>query len=346
MKFRILSLDGGGLKGHLTIGVLKELNRLLDTDIVDQFDLIAGTSTGGLLACGLSLSKTRSSHIVSTEYEIDKIQSMYNQMGPSIFPSGPYAINRLLRNCKSLLRPKYNSKHLQSSVRSFFKTARLSDCGVPIVIPAYDVLGERPLIYSSRFINRSSNDFNLNKNYLLSDICLATSAAPTYLTSVRLKQYWDSNNQAKYVECIDGGVFLNNPALYAILEVISNSTDPLYVSRLGVDKIRFEDISVLSIGTGDSIQVGNTKKNWGKIRWAFHIAGTMMQSSSQITDAQISSLLEERYFRIDIPLSKKYSGMDDSREKTKKAWESALDKHFVSDKPKKSQLIDFISDSK
>ena len=344
MAFRILSLDGGGLKGLITIGILREIEGYTGIQLRDSFDLVAGTSTGGLIACALALSNMRKAG-VGDAFSLENVHILYTERASRIFPRRQSRIGRGVQKLRSLFRPKYDPRGLRDTIEDFFGDASLADCGTAVVIPAYDVISERPLVFTSRYVNRTSVGFSPNRNSLIADICMATTAAPTYFPSMPTVHYGENDGFATKVECIDGGVYLNNPALYALSEVLSNSSDTLYTARNGGQQVTLDNIHLLSIGTGDTFKGSGGRDNWGLVQWGKRIAETMLQSSSQIVDQQLRSLLGNRYHRIDIPLSEEHCSMDDSRGATRLAWEKAMNKYFVKDPVRRGALIDFIRDS-
>lgn len=185
---QILSLDGGGLKGLFSAAVLEGLERDLQTTILDHFDLIAGTSTGGLiaLALGAGLSTT-------------EIVDFYTSRGPEIFPGR----GRL----RQLLRSKHAPGPLGTALREVLGERRLWESRCRLLIPSYSLDAGDVYLFKTPHHPRLRRDYRER----MLDVAMATTAAPTYLPAFEL-----SNNRL-----VDGGVWANNPALIAVTEALS-----------------------------------------------------------------------------------------------------------------------------
>jgi uncharacterized protein len=186
--FQILSLDGGGLKGLFAAAVLAELEADLGVRIVDHFDLIAGTSTGGLVALALGAGYTPA-----------EVVEFYVERGPEIF-SRP---RTLIGHC---WRPKHKAARLRSALEAFFGDRRLGDSTVRLLIPSYSL--ERDDVYI--FKTPHSRELARDWRETMVDVGLATSAAPTYFSPARLRNH----------RLIDGGVWANNPSILAVAEAV------------------------------------------------------------------------------------------------------------------------------
>jgi patatin-like phospholipase/acyl hydrolase len=202
-RFQILSLDGGGIKGLFSAAVLAAIEEDLGTNVLDHFDLIAGTSTGGIIALGLGLGM-RPREIVQ----------FYVAEGPTIFG------NRLgWRNALKWVFRKYPQKRLMQSLQSCFKDARLGDSKVRLVIPTY-CLGDDDV-----YLFRTPHHAMLRRDCKVAmwKVALATSAAPTFFPSCR---HVDS------LRLIDGGVWANNPTMVAVVEAIKTLCVPREAIRV------------------------------------------------------------------------------------------------------------------
>lgn len=229
-RFQILALDGGGLKGLFAAAVLAALEKDLGHPLSDHFDLIAGTSTGGIIALGLGAGLTPREIV---EFYIDK--------GPVIFPD---ALHRL-RSVRHLARSKYGSGDLRAAVQEIFGDALLGDSTKRLVVPAYNLDADEVYIFKTAHHEKLRRDYRVP----LWEVAMATSAAPTYLPAFSLLE--------GRVRLVDGGVWANNPVVVAIAEA---------VSMLGVP---LERIRVLSIGTSsETVQRKLWLNNGGLIQWA------------------------------------------------------------------------------
>jgi patatin-like phospholipase/acyl hydrolase len=316
--FRILSIDGGGLRGIVVVEILKwiETNILKienpNASIHNSFDLFAGTSTGGLIACALTISDKDGQNPLYTLEDIGKI---YEEKGKSIFPLCLSAAERSYTWIQNKFGPKYDVDGLLKVLNEKFENKRILDCSKNIFIPTYDVSKFRPIYFTSRRAKLAAleNHRNASKfNCKLTDICLATSAAPTYFPSFPLA-YSDESGYNDNLNCIDGGVYMNNPALAAYIEVLSN---PLYYR--GEHKIDEKDIYILSIGTGKVTRTISEKegKKWGEMKWAKKVIDAAMLGSSQTVEEQLHSILPNRYLRINLDIDSQFSELDDSSTET------------------------------
>jgi uncharacterized protein len=210
--FRILALDGGGLRGAFTAAVLAKWDEMLGVGggngIVKHFDLVAGTSTGAILAIGLGLGKTPR-----------EILDFYREEGPRIFPK-----NRELRHW---IKSKHDAVTLEQTLKKVFGAKRLRESCCRLVLPTVRARNG----VAEAIVTPHSPDRAGHQAILAVEAALASSAAPTYFDAVEVK---DPISNATY---IDGGVWANNPVLPAIAEAVRHLKIPL------------DRIDVLSVGT-------------------------------------------------------------------------------------------------
>lgn len=320
--FRILSIDGGGLRGILVAKILQWIEEnVLGQDtagkqrsIVDSFDLFAGTSTGGLIACALTVSDTTGLPI----YSLKDICDIYEHSGSTIFPFSSNKFQKSYKWLQNKFGPKYSRDGLTKVLQGKLAGKRILDCSKNILVPTYDVGRFRPVQFTSRVAKQQSLTFNANAdkyNCTLLDVCYATSAAPTYFPS-HVFEYTDSDGRNDTLNCIDGGIHLNNPALAAYAEVLKHWD----YYRIG-QKIVPEDIHILSIGTG-IVPKHITKKSgerWGEIRWAKNVIAAAMLGNSQNVEDQLRIMMgPHRYYRINLDIDPIFAEMDDSSPATTK----------------------------
>lgn len=191
-RFQILSLDGGGIKGLFSAAVLAAIEEDLGINIVDHFDLITGTSTGGIIALGLGLGM-RPREIVE----------FYLAKGPQIFPRW-YGLKWL----QHLISHKFSQKPLTQALKGYFKDKRLADSKKRLVIPSYNLGADDVYLFKTPHHERLRRDYKVP----MWKVALATSAAPTYFPPC---QEIDS------IRLIDGGVWANNPTMIGIVEAVS-----------------------------------------------------------------------------------------------------------------------------
>ena len=202
-RFQILALDGGGIKGIFAAAVLAAIEEDLGTSVVQHFDLIAGTSTGGIIALGLGLGLTPR-----------QILDFYIDEGPLIF-----ADRFRTRGIRQLLSTKFSSAALVAALQRRFGNKRFRESLKRLVIPAYN-LGEDDV-----YIFRTAHHDRLKHDYKVPawQVALSTSAAPTFFPCAR---------EVDKLRLIDGGVWANNPSMVAIVEAQGTLDVPLSAIRL------------------------------------------------------------------------------------------------------------------
>jgi uncharacterized protein len=317
MPFRILSIDGGGLRGLLPLLILEEIEAKTGKPIADSFDLISGTSTGGIIACAITL---RDPSTKKLKFSLQQVRSFYEKYGSTIFYDKAI-------NVGNLLYPKYYSHYFEAVLKHFFDSFRLQDCQTPLLIPSFKIDDFSPFYFTSRYVTPGSAENDAGKNFTLIDICRSTAAAPTYFSSHYI-EYLEQNAHAKSCNLIDGGVFVNNPALAALAEVLNHGNDVLY-KRDKTEDIKIDDIYLMSLGTGLSTQsiTRSQGQKWGKVQWAPRLIEIMMQGNSVSVHEQIKVLLKkEQYLRLNVHLPDSLTRMDDSSLNT----QQGLNKLFLS----------------
>jgi predicted acylesterase/phospholipase RssA len=223
-KRRILALDGGGIKGAFAAAFLETIEEATGKRIADHFDLIAGTSTGGIIALGLGLGM--SAREISQFYvnEGPRIFDQHNQLDSHSLASRLVAWFRNRRNAgRQLAAPKYDAAELRKALERAFQSKRLGDSNVRLIIPAYNADKEDVCVFKTRHHSRLQLDWKESAV----NIALATAAAPTY---------FQAHTMPSGAPLIDGGVWANNPAGLAAVEarsVLGWKDDDLYIIRLG-----------------------------------------------------------------------------------------------------------------
>ncbi len=201
-RFQILSLDGGGIRGLFSAALLAFLEEDHGLRIADHFDLIVGTSTGGIIALALGMGM-RPREIVR----------FYVHKGPEIF-----AADRL-SGFKRFFRSKYDSDGLESALKDCFGEKRLADSEKRLVIPSYNIGEDDVYLFKTPHHERLKRDYKVPAW----KVALATSAAPTYFPSCQ---------KLDYIRLVDGGVWANNPTMVGIVEAISMLDVPLSTIRV------------------------------------------------------------------------------------------------------------------
>ena len=306
-KVRILSIDGGGLRGIVPLLVLKEIEKNTGKKIHQLFDVIVGTSTGGIIACGLTCTKDG----VNPYLTVDDLIELYGSKGDVIFPRSKNIFKRTFVSINSLFNPKFSPSGLDGLLLEYFGDMMLSNTLKPIIVSSYDLKNNEVIMFKTRNA-KWSNDYDAS----LRDVCRATSAAPTYLPSY--KMVWRGKSRI----LVDGGVYINNPAMAAVADVLKT-----------MEGIEVSDIECLSLGTGNhSKSLGIKTKRWGLVNWVKPITTVMMQASSKVVVYECEQILE-KYLRVQLEIDdKKKSDMSDSRPETTKYIIDKVNKDIIQNK--------------
>jgi len=273
---RVLAIDGGGIRGMIPAVVLAELERRAERPIAELFDLIAGTSTGGILAAALTVpggdGRPR-----STAAEVVR---HYEHLGPRVFDR---SLLRRIVSADGLLDERYDSDGLRSALDDELGDARLSQTLTDVVLTAYDLEQRRAVFFRTwRALADPSQDFRL------ADAVLATASAPTYFEPARVS----SVAGGRVGTLVDGGVFATNPSMCALAEV----------ARMG----RLDDVLVVSLGTGsktDPIPYDEAR-GWGRLEWAQPILDVVFDGAADTVDFQAAQLLPDgsyHRFQVELP---------------------------------------------
>ncbi|CAD6245521.1 unnamed protein product [Miscanthus lutarioriparius] len=302
----VLSIDGGGVRGIIPGTILgfleeklQEFDERPDARLADYFDVIAGTSTGGLVTAMLTAPNKDGRPLFAAK----DINDFYLQHCPKIFP--PNSSGGPLGLFKKLSGPKYDGKYLHSIVRELLGETRVSQALQNIVIPTFDIKLLQPTVFSKY---NAIND--VSKDALLSDVCISTSAAPTYLPGHQFETK-DKDGKPRAFNLIDGGVAANNPTLLAMTDV----SKQILLGNQDFFPIKPSDYGkfmVLSLGTGsakveekfDAVQ----SSKWGLLGWLSNkdttpIIDSFSQASADLVDIHASVLFqalhsERQYLRI------------------------------------------------
>lgn len=271
-EFRILSIDGGGIRGIFPAAVLADLEArfLGGASIAGCFDLTAGTSTGGILALGLGAGLTAA-----------QLRDLYVDRGCEIFPPlGPGFVGRVrrrLRAARRYVRYIYDQDALAQVLQEVLGDRLFGSSACRLCVPSFD--GTHGEVYI--FKTPHHPDFKLDWREPMLKVALATSAAPSYYRPLRAGGY----------TFVDGGVWANNPVMIALVEALASFD----VTR--------EQIRILSLGCGEGIySVGGGKVSWGgMVQWR-DIIGAAMRLQSQNALGQAGLLIgPENLIRVDPP---------------------------------------------
>src|SRR5579864_6405026 len=202
MMVRILAIDAGGIRGIIPAIVLAYIERATGRSIAKLFDLVAGTSTGGILALGLTIPKTAGAPLYSAQGFVE----MYEHEGRRIFSRSLW---RRIIACDNLTEERYSAAGIEAVLADYFGDSRLADAVTDVLVTSYEIERSFPFFFkSSNARERRDYDFPARL------VARATSAAPTYFEPTKLS----AGATDDYYTLIDGGVFANNPAACALVE--------------------------------------------------------------------------------------------------------------------------------
>ncbi|WP_444902063.1 patatin-like phospholipase family protein [Microbulbifer sp. SSSA007] len=304
MAIRILSIDGGGIRGILPGQILVSLEHKLrvksgnpDARIGDFFDLVAGTSTGAILGAAYICPNKEG----RPKFSAREAVNIYLKEGGKVFDTGiwPY-LNKL----RLLKEEKYSTHELEKILKKYFGKTKLSKLLKPTCFISYDIKKREQVIFRQHCAIIRDEDF------LVRDLLRGSTAAPTYFEPARIYSLPPLNK--KYI-LVDGGMVASDPALCAYSEAIKFS---------GVGGIK--DMIIVSLGTGKQLISYKYKevKNWGIFNWARPAIDIALSGGAQMTHyylKQISSTVENtKYFRIQPDLYDANPALDDASPKNLK----------------------------
>lgn len=308
-KFKILSIDGGGIRGIVPAKILAEIERRTGKRIASLFNLIAGTSTGGILAAGLTLPKPNTRE---PKYTAADLINIYRERGKEIFYE-PF-IEKIMK-LDDISRPKYSSDGRDKVLKEFFGDTPLQKAITEVFVTSYDIQLRTPVFFTSqtnkeerknRYYRKISNGFTMHQ------AAMATSAAPTYFKPHKVEASSEHETQNRgFYALVDGGVFANNPTSLALMEAIIDS-------KKTSNPLRLEDILVVSLGTGSLTRRYEYDKaaNWGLVGWVQPLLNITLDGSSESVAVQLEQLLPKaqdrppQYYRFQAMLDAG-KGLDD-----------------------------------
>ena len=282
---RILSIDGGGIRGiipgQILVSLEEKLKRISNNPkarIADFFDLIAGTSTGGILTCAYLCPVKENSN--RPKFTAEEVVDLYLERGDQIFS---IPLKHKIMTTGGIIDEKYPSDPLEKALSDYFGNTKLSQLLKPCLITSYDITRRQ-----GHFFTQHDAIKKKGWDYYVKDIARATSAAPTYFECSKIKSLTSIN-----YPLIDGGVFVNNPALCAYSEVHNKF------------KATAKEMAILSIGTGfEKTEYDyNLAKDWGMMGWIKPLISIMMSGVSEVVDCQLKQIYSavkapKQYLRI------------------------------------------------
>jgi len=277
--FKILSLDGGGIKGLYAAQLLAQIEKKIGKPIGGYFDMICGTSTGGLIA--LAITKGVPCKIVAEFYE---------KHGKMIFPNVTGIMGLTSKARQAVWSTKYNNGPLVKAITELLNDYEtMKTCRHLMCIPAFNVTKGTPKVFKKPF-----GHYHVDARHSILNVALATSAAPTYLPSVKIEED----------QYVDGGLYANNPAMIGFTEAMDHFINK--ESEIIPDGIIYDSVSMLSIGLpqeciGELPDI-NDKRSFAE--WGPKLVGTSMLGSEFVAEYQARKLIaasKGNYYRLTPP---------------------------------------------
>lgn len=299
---RVLSIDGGGIRGIVPGQILVYLEnklRQMENDnsvkISDYFDIIAGTSTGGILTCIYLVPGVDGRPLFDASDAVD----LYMSKGNDIFKR---TLWDRVKSMFGVISEKYDKRGIETTLDDYMQNLTLKDLLKPSLITSYDIENRKGHFFKS---HRAKTDKRYN--FLLKDAARSTSAAPTYFEVSRIQ-----SESGEMYSLIDGGVFVNNPSLCAYAEARKTVFDEHRI------KPTASDMMILSIGTGSRNKPYryDKVKKWGAVKWIAPLIDIMMSGVADAVDYQLRQIYDavgkpEQYIRISPDLRDANTEMDD-----------------------------------
>jgi patatin-like phospholipase/acyl hydrolase len=303
-KYRILSIDGGGIRGIIPAAIvvyienrLQRITKNADVRISDYFDFIAGTSTGGILVSTYLCPANTDER--THRYTAEDSLRFYLEKGNYIFAADLW---NKFTSMGGFLKARYPSQPIEKVLNVAFRQTKVSQLIKPCLITAYDVERKVPVFFQSHVAQT-----NEAVDFYIKDICRATSSAPLYFEPARIHSF-----TSDAYTLIDGSVFANNPTLCALTEA----------SVLFADKgipLTADQFEIVSLGTGRNQKVYTYEqvKDWGGLGWLNPLLDVMINGASEAIERELTVLFQSfqastQYHRIQPELLEASQEMDDA----------------------------------
>lgn len=263
--YRVVSIDGGGIRGILTARVLERIDEILP-GFLSKVDLFAGTSTGGLLALGLGAAMSPTA-----------LRQMYERCAGRVFAD---SLLDQLKDLGNLIGAEYAIQPLHETLSEYFPGTTLGQLPRKVLVSAFQLDNEGKGRASVRaWKNKLFHNFpgeDSDSGELVADVGVRTSAAPSYFPI--------------FQGYIDGGVTASSPAMCAVAQALDR--------RAGAQPL--ENVVLLSLGTGyNPHHLPLENADWGLVQWAPHLINIMLEGSQGLVDFQCRQILGDHYLRVD-----------------------------------------------
>lgn len=321
-KIKVLSIDGGGIRGVIPCAILAEIERLTGKPASTLFDLMAGTSTGGIIACMLNISDPNDPS--KPKFSAADVGQMYERYGSKIFLKKSGFLNKVA----DIFEESYTQEGLEQVLKEYLGDMELTQTRTDLLVTAYDIEQRKPFYFLSRLAKMDPE----NENFRLRDVARSTSAAPTYFEPELVS--W---NKTKRLALIDGGVFANNPAMLAYTEALelmqiakqrgksakkvleTFTAERVWTANTMPARNKPSEMFMLSIGTGQ-VRLPykyEEAKSWGLAQWLRPCLEILSQGVSETVDYQMQYVLPPGsdgtpyYIRLNPDIPKKNGELSD-----------------------------------
>ena len=331
MKIRILSVDGGGVRGIVPAVVLEYIeNRIIEVTknpaarLSDFLDFTAGTSTGSIISSMIIIPNDCG----KPKYKMEDIVKAYFELADVVFKKDFW---RNVKTLWGLFGPKYSNKYIENELLKKLDHWKMKDLLKPCAFTGYDIAKRRPNIYTNRDESRKYED------YFVKDIIRGSTSIPAYFEPAYFRDGIDINT------IVDGGVFANNPALVAFIEA---GKTPEILNKF--KNVSPENTLLLSFGTSKykpKEYTFNQTKRWGMAKWLTPILDILLQGMSEITQYEMEIIFKSynagnNFIRINPPIVLgNPSGKDSSAENMKHLHQDALN-YITTNKTMLDNIVD------
>jgi uncharacterized protein len=282
---KVLCIDGGGIRGLIPALVLAEIEQRTGRRIAEMVDFVAGTSTGGILACAL----TRKGADGRPRYSAEELAGIYVDKGPGIFHR---SLLKRIFSVGGWIDERYEDDGLNDALEEYLGDSWLSEALVDVLISAYDIHDRFAFFFrSARARNDPTYDFTLVQ------AARATSGAPTYFEP---SEVTDRAGDRTY-PLIDGGIYAVNPSMCAYADLVSSGR-------------RDELALMLSLGTGEHTRAYTYQQTrwWGQLEWARPALDMVFDGVADTIDFEAGRLMTDRYVRLQVELEHASDDLDDA----------------------------------
>jgi predicted acylesterase/phospholipase RssA len=297
-RYSLLTIDGGGIRGVIPARILQEIEQRLGRPVCELFDMVAGTSTGGIIAIGLTKPRDGTREPANSAADL---LDLYINHGAELFPD---SLLLKIRALGGLADVRYPTEPLEKLLKDRFEDAHLSDALTEVVIPTYDLSKPGPF-----FFKRSYTHDDPAYDVEMWQVARATSAAPTYFEPACVAEFKGEGEHA----LVDGGVYANNPSVAAYSDAVNLWGDSA-------------EINVVSIGTGAPPETESQHggipvpyadaRHWGLARWAHPMLEVVFDGIAKAVEYQMDRLCRTEgrlhYHRLQSTLPTANHALDDA----------------------------------